>query len=59
MHSLHEAAGWMSSDDAGEAPRPPDSWQWLTVALFTCSRSCQGSPTEDDLAEEEVVLFNE
>ncbi|KAK9835263.1 hypothetical protein WJX84_006409 [Apatococcus fuscideae] len=32
---------------------------WPSIALFTCSRSCQGSPTEDDFAEEEVVLFNE
>ena len=59
MHSMHEAADWAASDNALEGPRPPDSWQWLTVALFGCRRSCNSSQDGISICEEQLVIFNE
>ncbi|KAK9846155.1 hypothetical protein WJX84_001791 [Apatococcus fuscideae] len=59
MHSMHEAADWAACDNEEEVPRPPDSWQWLTIALFTCSKSCRNIQDGSSLVEEQLVLFNE
>ncbi len=39
---------------------PPDSWEWLTVAVFTCSDDCHaGGDAVLGCWEEEVALANE
>ena len=39
---------------------PPDSWEWLTVAVFTCSDDCHaGGDAAPGCREEEVALANE
>ena len=39
--------------------RPPDSWEWLTVAVFTCSVSCHAGGGTACFVEEEAVFVNE
>ena len=47
----------------GQTPGPctlPDSWEWLTVAVFTCSDDCHaGGDAVLGCWEEEVALANE
>lgn len=61
--ALTEAAEWLAAEEGGAAAaaslQPPDSWEWLTVAVFSCSGSCCGSGGEAALIQEEVVLVNE
>lgn len=58
--ALTEAAEWLAAGDPGAAAaaslQPPDSWEWLTVAVFSCSGSCGG---EAAVVQEEVILVNE
>lgn len=39
--------------------RPPESWEWLTVAVLTCSVTCHAGGGAACLVEEEAVLVNE
>ena len=39
--------------------RPPESWEWLTVAMFTCSVSCHTGGGAACFLEEEAVTVNE
>lgn len=61
--ALTEAAEWLAAGDPGAAAaaslQPPDSWEWLTVAVFCCSGSCGDSGGEAAVVQEEVILVNE
>lgn len=63
--ALAEAAEWLAADAssggaaAGASLQPPDSWEWLTVAVFSCSASCGGGGGAPALVEEGVALVNE
>lgn len=61
IHGLAESAEWLAAEGdctaaAGALLQPPDSWEWLTVAVFSCSRGCD---TRGAVAEEAVALANE
>ena len=45
--------------DAGKVLRPPASWEWATVAVYSCSRSCQPQECAGALVEGQVFVGNE
>jgi hypothetical protein len=58
---FEEAADWLAEgSDEGSLPagcvRTPDSWEWLTVAIFTCPHDCAAGCT---LSEAAVAIANE
>lgn len=56
IHGLVESAGWLAAEGAAAAlQQPPDSWEWLTAAVFTCERGCGGGA----LVDEAVAAANE
>lgn len=60
IHGLSESAEWLAAEGgAARPPRlllPPDSWEWLTLAVHTCSRSCG---TGGAAVAEAVAVANE
>mmetsp|Transcript_19793 Transcript_19793/g.47231 ORF Transcript_19793/g.47231 Transcript_19793/m.47231 type:complete len:415 (+) Transcript_19793:85-1329(+) len=61
VHFLDEAADW-ARDGGGEPRRPPSSWSWGTVAVYTCRASCpprEGQALAPPAAEEWVCLAGE
>ena len=61
---LHEAADWVA--EAGEdyiqeaQVDIPPSWEWLTVAVFACTRHSASSCASDSaFQEEKVFVLNE
>lgn len=55
---LEESADWLGALGEGGAPlRPPASWDFLTVAVLACERSCRCSG--GCWAEEQVALAAE
>ncbi|GAB4818916.1 hypothetical protein N2152v2_005962 [Parachlorella kessleri] len=75
IHYLDESADWLleggkeldsRSDEAAgtadggcEVLRPPASWEWATVAVYSCSRSCQPQEGAGPFVEEQVFVGNE
>lgn len=70
--ALVESAEWLAADTsaaaaaaAGATVQPPDSWEWLTVCVYSCGASCcsrsggGGSEGAAGLVEELAVLVNE
>ena len=68
MPAMHTALGeglqWQqsasacSSRDGSSSELSIDAWSWLTVAVFTCSKSCSTGPGYT-VVEEHVVLADE
>ena len=63
MPALHVALGeglqWQgASPGGGHDQLSIDAWSWLTIAVFTCSKSCS-TGTGYTLVEEHVVLAEE
>lgn len=64
MHTaLGEGLQWQSacasgSHDGSSSELSIDAWSWLTIAVFTCSKSCSAG-TGYTLVEEHVMLADE
>lgn len=64
---MEESAGWIEGGSLGGGPapvlvRPPPTWEWITVAVFSCSKSCgpvSESGTNSCFMEEQVFVANE
>ena len=59
---LDEAADWLDEIQSGTEQaflRPPISWEWLTVAVFTCAQDCATSTMQHVFAEATVAIANE
>jgi hypothetical protein len=62
MPALMEARDWLAAEDqvaAAAALQPADSWEWMTVCVFSCRASCCRNDGGPQLLEEEIVLVNE
>lgn len=61
---LEEAAEWVKDGNAGPARATvfvsvPVSWEWLTIAVFTCAKGCAAGEQTCGIVEETVVIANE
>lgn len=70
IHYLEESADWLEEEGGSSSSRegaggsvagilrPPASWEWATVAVFSCSRSCvpEGGSV---FVEEQALVENE
>ena len=61
---LTESAEWLaaeagSSAAAGTLLQPSDSWEWLTLCVYSCRASCCGDAAAAAVVEEAVVVANE
>ena len=67
IHGLTESAEWLAAGAGGAAAAaagnlvlPCDSWEWLTLCVFSCRASCCGDAAADAaVVEEAVVAANE
>mmetsp|Transcript_25665 Transcript_25665/g.45697 ORF Transcript_25665/g.45697 Transcript_25665/m.45697 type:complete len:113 (-) Transcript_25665:21-359(-) len=59
VYFLEEAAAWVQdgSHDTAAMARPPTSWAWSTVAVYTCAANCAAD--DRSVAEEWIALINE
>ena len=66
--SLSEGLAWQQQSEqppehgsaGGPAVAPSiDAWSWLTMAVFSCSASCDGGSSGPHLVEEAVQILNE
>jgi hypothetical protein len=64
MHMLTEAGEWLADGSAGPSRASgfldvPDSWDWLTIAVFSCREGCKAREAHVGVVEETVVIANE
>ena len=66
IHGLTESAEWLaagtgsSAAAAGNLLQPSDSWEWLTLCVYTCRANCCGdAAAAAAVVEEAVVAANE
>jgi hypothetical protein len=59
--AIEEAGRWLGLKGEGGVLTPPESWEWVTVGVWTCKQSCGGGAAGGSglLAEEHAVLCNE
>ena len=61
---LTESAEWLAAAGAGgvaagDLLQPSDSWEWLTLCVYSCRASCCGGAAAAVIVEEAVVAANE
>jgi hypothetical protein len=57
--SLAGEGGQSESGVSATILRPPASWEWATVAVYSCSKSCAPQADEGLFVEEQVFVENE
>lgn len=55
MHALDEGLAWQAEHGAGQGPTI-DDWNWLSIAVFTCAKSCSDGRGGVSVMQEQVDI---
>lgn len=55
LHALDVGLAWHSEHGAGQGVST-DDWNWLSVAVFTCARSCGGAGDGAGVTQEQLEI---